>query len=75
MIREVKREEIPECANLIKKAFMTVANAVNLGAFSSVNPNSSATVINAFFMRFAHSGISSLFTSLIICLLLHYLKT
>ena len=26
MIREVKREEIPECANLIKKAFMTVAD-------------------------------------------------
>ncbi|MBQ8983882.1 MAG: GNAT family N-acetyltransferase [Lachnospiraceae bacterium] len=26
MIREVKREEIPECVDLIKKAFMTVAD-------------------------------------------------
>ncbi len=25
MIREVKREEIPECVDLIKKAFSTVA--------------------------------------------------
>ena len=26
MIREVKREEIPECVSLIKKAFLTVAD-------------------------------------------------
>ena len=26
MIREVKREDIPECVSLIKKAFLTVAD-------------------------------------------------
>ena len=43
MIREVKREEIPECVSLIKKAFLTVAdefgfteeNAPRFTAFST----------------------------------------
>ena len=30
MIREVKREEIPSCVSLIRKAFMTVADEFGL---------------------------------------------
>ena len=40
-----------------------MAKAVNLGAFSFVNPYSSATVIKLVRIKFTHVGISSRFTS------------
>ena len=43
--------------------YVKMAKAVNLGAVTSVNPNSSATVIKLLRIRFTQNGISSRFAS------------
>ena len=37
MIREVRREEIPACATLIKKSFMTVADEYGITEEGALN--------------------------------------